>query len=485
MGGLDIFGSLCYHSCMREKVFTYLNDVGEQIGVEFYLVGGTVRDGFMGVESDDWDLVARGLEFPDLIEKLSRFGKTETTGQQFNVIRHFPGDRSLPPMEIALPRKEYSTGIKTQDFEARYDPNMPIEKDLERRDYSINSIAVRCSDGALIDPFDGVGDIERGILRMLHPESAKDDALRIVRGIRFMAKFGFTVTPDTDKQLRENVDLLVGVSGERFQKELLDMIVAPHVDVALNYMQSIGALAQVFPELEEGVGCDQNQYHSYDVWTHIVQVVKHTPSDDPYVKLAALFHDIAKPAVKWSGDDGVAHFYDPEPGQEFQQAPRIAGNHEIVGADMAYHIMHQRLKFATHASKRVAKLVREHMFIQGDKLGRRAARRFLARLENSPGGVRENMEALFQIREGDCLGGKDSSAKEYIETNRRFRDICREELERNTAFSVKDLALNGHDLMKLGKVGQEIGQAQKELLSAVIDDPELNTPEALTALITA
>jgi tRNA nucleotidyltransferase (CCA-adding enzyme) len=467
---------------MRNQICAYVNEVGRAIGVKFYLVGGTVRDEILGVPVNDWDLVATGLSWDELIAAMKPFGRTEATGESFNVIRHFPNvNIGTPYIEVALPRREYSTGPKTTDVDAKYDPHMAIEDDLMRRDYSINSMARDCETGGLIDPFNGVGDLEAGVLRMLHPDSARDDSLRILRGVRFMGRFGFSVTPETDKQLRDNVDLLFAVSGERFQKELLELVTSPHVDVALRYMQSIGALKELFPELEEGVGCTQNEYHDHDVWEHTVRVVTNTPSSDPYVRLGALFHDISKPRVKWTRPDGRTHFYMPEKDDEFAPdgEPQVRGNHEQVGADMAWEIMgQQRLKFSAQHQARVTLFVREHMFSVGKT--RRAARRFLARLAGTVGGVEANMEALIDIRIGDLKGGKvrDDLQKELDEAE-RFRDLCRSEIANESAFSVRDLALNGHDMMELGFTGAEIGTELRRLLDKVLDDPSLNTRDLL------
>lgn len=470
----------------RDTICQYVNEVGRAIGAKFYLVGGTVRDEILGVPVNDWDMVATGLSWDELIAAMKPWGRTEATGESFNVIRHFPNvNIGTPYIEVALPRREYSTGPKTTDVDAKYDPHMAIEDDLMRRDYSINSMARDCETGELIDPFNGVGDLEAGVLRMLHPDSARDDSLRIIRGIRFMGRFGFSVTPETDKQLRDNVDLLFAVSGERFQKELLELVTSPHVDVALRYMQEIGALKELFPELEEGVGCAQNQYHDHDVWEHTVRVVTSTPSSNPYVRLGALFHDIAKPRVKWTRPDGRVHFYMPEKDDTFAPGgePQVRGNHESVGADMAWEIMgQQRLKFSGQHQARVALFVREHMFSVGKT--RKAARRFLARLAGTVGGVEANMEALIDIRIGDLKGGKvrDDLQKELDEAE-AFRALCRAEIANESAFSVRDLAVGGVELMDRGYVGPEVGAELRRLLDLVLDDPDLNTRDELLARV--
>lgn len=458
----------------KQNVANYLNTIGAAIGAEFYFVGGTVRDDILGLEIKDWDCVARGLPFEELISQMSVFGRTETTGEQFNVIRHFPDREDLPQIEIALPRKEVSSGVGHKDFDARYDHNMPIEEDLARRDYTVNSMAENCLTGEIIDPYGGIIDLREGRLHLLHIQSAEEDPLRIIRGFRFIAKFGFKPSFTTLHQWEHNLNALAYVSKERFQKEILELLVAPYADEALRGMENIGALAKLFPELQRCVGCTQNRYHDFDVWEHTVRVVKNTPTKDPYVKLAALFHDIAKPVVKWIDEGGEAHFY------KHEDYPH-SGAHELVGADIARDIMN-RLKFSSHNASRVSLLVKEHMFIQGDNLGPKAARRFLSRLEGSPGGTEANLKALFAIREGDLRGGKAKFSEELLQSNRQFLEVCRAELAAKTAFKITDLAINGHDAMSLGFFGPDIGKLFKLLLELVIEFPEDNTKDSLVVL---
>ena len=469
---------------MNERLTTYLRGLGKSLGVEFYYVGGCVRDDLLGIETADIDLMVRGLPQDVLMETLGWYGKVEKTGAVFGVIRFFPSDRKFPMLEISLPRKEVSLGFGHQDFEVEFDHTLSVEDDLLRRDFTINAMA-RDMDGNLIDPLNGQADLDDELIRVLTNTSAADDPLRILRAVRFMARLGFNTEPDTDRQLREAAPLLQHVSAERMQYELLKMVMEPHVDKALRYMEQIGALAVVLPELQDCVGCEQNKYHSFDVFEHIIRVVRDTPTSNPYVKLAALLHDIAKPPTKWIGDDGETHFYDPEPGQEFQMEPQVSGNHEIVGAKMARVIMN-RLKFSNTHTDFVAKLVREHMFIQGKGLGRRAGRRLLARLANMPGHIEENVNALFDLREGDTRGGKvNIDPTETIRINRVFQKIILEELEKESAFKVTDLDVDGHDMMAIGLDGPEIGRMLRHLLDRVIEDDELNNRESLLAIVEA
>ncbi len=464
---------------MKEELTQYLVGIGDQIGVEFYYVGGSVRDELLGLHApDDFDLVVRGLPMDELMEALRPFGGVELTGQLFPVLRFHTREAGFGQLDLALPRTEVSNGSGHNDWEVMTDHTLSIEEDLVRRDFTVNAMAENLKTGELHDPLGGKADLEAGVLRSINNQSFEDDPLRVIRGMRFVAKLGFEVEAETLVQMTQNAHLLVTVSGERFQMEFLKMLTAPHVGKALRLLRDIGALPHFLPELQAAVGCAQNQYHSHDVFEHTVRVVENCTSRDPYVRLGALLHDIGKPKVKWVGLDGVAHFYMPEKGQEFLQPPEVAGAHEEVGAEMAWAIM-SRFKFALSARTRVSALVREHMF--SSTLTPRTARRLIARLDNVPGGVEANVHALFAIRFADTLGGKTNWSTDDLLRNSVGYDLVLRELEQQSAVTVRDLALNGHDLMRFGLKGPQIGEMQRAMLEQVLDDPEANTRENLLA----
>jgi len=381
--------------------------------------------------------------------------------------------------EISLPRKETSLGVGHKDFEVEFDHTLSIGDDIGRRDFTINAMAERVSDSLIFSDKDSMDDLSTRRLRVLHEGSAREDPLRILRALRFISKLDCEVEHGTDLIMRESVHLLEHVSAERLQDELLKVLTGSYVDKALRYAQEIGVFRVILPELEGCVGVVQNHYHSFDVFEHTVQVVKFTESEDPYVKLAALFHDIAKPAVKWIGSDGVAHFYDPMPGQTFSVEPRVKGNHEDVGADMAYRIM-SRLRFSEAHAKRVSILVRNHMFIQGENLRGQSARKLLARLDGAPGDLRDNVDALFAIRYGDISGGKAEGNEHYVASNKKFYEVVSREIDKESAFKTKDLDIDGMDIMSLGvPQGPKVGKVLNSLLERVVEDPELNNREYL------
>lgn len=469
---------------MNHETTTYLRDLGESIGVEFFYVGGCVRDGLLGnTNPEDIDLVARGLPAEDLVEALSRHGTARIVGHLFKVLMFYPDEYTgHNTFEIALPRTEKSLGVGHKDFEVLVDHTLPIEKDLLRRDFTVNSMARSLKTGELIDPLNGEADLRAGLLKAIHNQTFEEDPLRVIRGIRFIAKLGLTPDESTHEQMVANAHLLSTVSKERFQAELLKMLLQPHVGKALRYMRDIGALPHFIPELQDAVGCAQNKWHDHDVYSHLVSVVEHIVTDDPYEAIAALLHDIGKPPTRWVGPDGEAHFYMPEEGQEVVEAPKVPGAHEEVGAEMAYEIL-TRLKFSSWHAARVAGLVREHMFARGPNLSPRVARRFIARLDHMPGGVEENVRALFAIRYADNRGGKVKFSLEGDAWDQQFHRTVLAELEKQTAVSVRDLALNGHDMMQRGLVGVEIGEALNWLLEQVLDEPSLNTRSGLESLL--
>lgn len=463
-----------------EKTKALLTKLGERHGIEFFLVGGSVRDQIIGRESKDIDVLARGLAEQDLMDALSANGKVERTGAVFGVIRFFPKDKSIPMIEVALPRKEISTGDGHKDFKVEFDHRLSVQEDLLRRDFTVNAIAVRLTDGQVIDPFNGIDDIKRGILRMVSDTSAQDDPLRILRGIRFQSQLGFNFELGTAKQISDNAHLLSTISAERVQEELIKLVIGKHAATALRNAQKFGALKAILPELEATVGCTQNKYHDLDVFEHTLAVLTNTPTDDPYVKLAALFHDIAKPVVKWVGEDGEAHFYG------HPDHPHSAP-HELRGADIARVIM-ERLRFSKAHTDHVCFLVKEHMFQQGANLGKKAARKNLARWSKANGDLTKNVNDLFDLREGDCRGKReafDADSDAAVKLNRDFQNAVLRELEGDNAFKVTDLAVNGHDLMAVGLKFDQIGHTLRNLLELVVDDPSLNNRDTLMDIVNA
>lgn len=488
---------MCYTRGMTENnnITTYFDFLGQSIGAEFYLVGGAVRDRILGLPVKDYDFIARGIQLDDLLKGLAPHGPAEEIGDRFPVVMFQPtllGGR----YEIALPRTEVNIGKGTKGFRAEVRPDLGIEEDLKRRDFTINSMAYDVHSKVMLDPYNARKDLQDGVIRILHPDSFTDDPLRILRMLRFVAKLGFVPSEKTKIAAYEARELLADreeVPGERIKDELLKVVVEPNADNAFRLARDLDLLRHFLPELADAVGVEQNHYHAFTVDEHLFNVLRHTDTKDAEVKLAALLHDIGKPKVKWVGLDGVPHFYwnkssGDVPAKPYAPdgLPQVAGAHEEVGAEMTEEIL-TRLRFSADQVDRVAGLVREHMFVRHPKASRASARRLLQRLSALPGTLEDNVTALFALRYGDTRGGKvfddesieAGSLDEALEIDRRFESIVREELAKDNALSTKDLTIGGRELMDLGFEGPEIGVVQEILLELVLDDPRLNSPDVL------
>jgi tRNA nucleotidyltransferase (CCA-adding enzyme) len=391
-------------------------------------------------------------------------------------VRYYPRDKDVRNLarsgiEIAPPRREISTGPGRHDFEIVVDPTATVEEDLARRDFTINAMARRLADGALIDPYGGREDLERGVLRTVSPNSFAEDPLRIVRGLRFVSQFDLDPDERTLEQMREEAPSVALVSGERVggglaadgMGELSKLLMGAHPAKALRLARDTGVLVQLLPEFEAAVGFEQeSRYHDLTVDEHTFEVVQAAADAGAplRVRLAALFHDLGKPHVAWRGTDDRLHYY-AKPGYARK-------SHEQVSAELANDAL-ERLRYPTDLRNRVVRIVRGHMMDPG-KADELRARRLLQRY-----GVGLTFD-LLDHKEAD-LAGKQGSEQD-VERLRGFRKVV--ERERTSAHRVRDLAVNGDDLLALGyKPGPTVGRVLQTMLDEVVRSPELNTREHL------
>jgi tRNA nucleotidyltransferase/poly(A) polymerase len=413
-----------------------------------------------------------------LREALAQHGRAEellVAGRSVGV-RYYPRDkavRNLAPggIEIAPPRREVSTGPGRHDFEIVVDPTATVEEDLARRDFTINAMARRLADGALIDPYGGREDLERRVLRTVSPNSFAEDPLRIVRGLRFVSQFDLDPDERTLEQMRDEAPSVALVSGERIggglaadgMGELSKLLMGAHPAKALRLARDTGVLVHLLPEFEGAIGFDQqSRYHDLSVDEHTFEVVQAAADAGlPLrVRLATLFHDLGKPHVAWRGTDDRLHYY-AKPGYAKK-------SHEQVSAELADEAL-QRLRYPTDLRNRVVRIVRAHMMDPG-KADELRARRLLQRY-----GVGLTFD-LLDHREAD-LAGKLGNEQD-VERLRRFRKVV--ERERTSAHRVRDLAINGDDLLALGyKPGPAVGRVLHTMLDEVVRTPERNTREFL------
>ena len=334
-----------------------------------------------------------------------------------------------------------------------------VEEDLARRDFTINAMAYSPARG-LVDAFDGQADLKAGIIRCVGEPDARfnEDGLRILRALRFAARYNFGIETETAFSIHRNRHLLENVSVERIYTELKGILVG---DCVLGMMQAFpDVFSIIIPELAPAIGFDQhNPHHCYDVWTHTAHAVQAAPADE-VIRLALLLHDIAKPATFTRGDDGKGHFYD----------------HGTKGADMARSIL-RHLKSDTATLENVVTLVREHDATLPTTAP--GMRRCIGRLGLN------TLNQLLAIKQADMDAQSTHERPQKQATLRDARLLLEDVLEGTPAYSVGDLALAGRDLIALGlKPGPAMGSILKTLLTEVQDEILPNTREALESRAT-
>lgn len=283
----------------------FLEDLIRQ-GAEVYEVGGPVRDRFLDRPRKDHDLLLRKLSLNKVRKILKKHGDVFLVGRSFGILKFYPNSARDIDYDIALPRTEESTGSGHREFDVIYDPELPVEDDLRRRDFTINAMAYEYRTGKLIDPFGGKKDLEKGILREVNEMSFVDDPLRILRAVQFASRFHLTIEDQTWEAMKEHAALIKTVSAERISEEIGKLLTASKPSIGFSIMRDTGILQYVFPELHKTVGVEQGRkLKNDDVFTHTMRVLDASREDeaipnagDLELMLAALFHDIGKPKTK-------------------------------------------------------------------------------------------------------------------------------------------------------------------------------------------
>ena len=418
-------------------------------GFSVWIVGGAVRDALLGFPPKDWDVIT---DAPcDVI--MSSPYRTVAVGARFGVIVVVLNDMTV---EVACIGKTTSIGT--------------LEADLARRDFTINAIAVPveigegdshgCTVGAIIDLFGGVKDLKRGIIRgVIDPEARfKEDPLRVLRAARFVAEYGFTVEQETYRAMKKTSSYLKGVAIERVRDEFFKLIVGNWVREGLEALRTSRAFEAFFPEILEGWMKRQNGFHKFHIYRHIVETVAYTPPR-LRVRLAALFHDIAKPRAR-KKLNGRFRFF----------------GHEALSAEMTVEILN-RWKTNHTLIEEVATLVKNHMIYNVSQWSDGAIRRLINRVGN------DLIEDLLDLLYADRLAhGVDPSDTQEVELlKNRIAQIQSSEYPK----SVKSLAVNGNDVMAVLNIGPcpAVGKILKALYQHVLDHPEDNNRDVLLAMI--
>ncbi len=435
-----------------------------------YAVGGRVRDEVRAAlgqcappgerEPFDLDYLVTGLSAADLRERLERIGKVDLVGASFAIFKVLV-DGTIA--DVALPRRERSTGPGHRDFEVHGGPEVSLEEDLARRDFRMNMLARALPGGELVDPYGGVADIEQRRIDILAERAFEEDPLRMLRAAQFVARFEYTPSERTIAAMRAAAPLVRTVAPERIRDELLKLLgKANKPSLGIELLRETGILEVFWAELLEGVGVEQNAWHAYDVYRHALATLDATPPGDPLLRLAALLHDVAKPRTK-EGE----HFY----------------RHELLGAEMAAAML-ARLRFSNEEIATVAHLIRHHLYTTDPVQTDAAIRRFIRRV--GP----EHLERLFALRRADVAG---SGLPERGEWNRRFEERVRAELARKAPLRASDLAIGGEEVIDaLVRAGlappgfrgdRRVGDLLGWLLEQVTEVPERNERETLLALL--
>lgn len=415
-------------------------------GFEAFIVGGCVRDVLRGAEPKDWDVTTNAT--PQQIQNV--FTHTLYNNRFGTVIVREGGLE----IEVTPYRAEAQYTDARHPDEVRF--GVSLEEDLARRDFTINAMAMDVDDTKIIDPFDGQKDLQAKLVRAVGDplERFTEDALRLLRAMRFTAELDFHIEKKTWEALKKYAPAIQKVSGERVRDEIMKMVASDNPLRGFLNMLETGMMEVVFPELIEGRGVMQNKHHIYSVLFHNLLALQYCPTDDVLVRFAALFHDVGKPRTKQGdGIDSTFHA------------------HDIVGSRMVYRIM-KRLRFGNDEIRKVTHLVRFHMFYYSiGEVTDAGVRRMVKRL-----GV-ENIEDFIALRIGDRMGSGTQ-----VEMPKRLRILIEHmrDVQRDP-ITVQSLALRGDDLIKqLGlKPGPIVGALQEALLEEVLDDPKKNTPEFL------
>lgn len=445
-----------------------------QAGYKAYLVGGAVRDMLMKVPAHDWDVATNAT--PQDVIKLFKF--VVPTGIEHGTVTvHYKGNE----IEVTTFRTEagYSDGRHPDSINYA----ATIEEDLARRDFTMNAIAASLEDGILTDPYGGQDDIKNKLIRTVGAahERFMEDGLRPVRALRFASKLGFSIEKNTYSEIfkKEIQAKAASISIERFRDEFEKIMASPKPSVGLKLLEESGLLDIFIPEFKICRGCIQSDYrafHKFDVLDHLFYACDGAPADKLNVRLAALFHDIGKPAAKKILHETVLDG-EKNDGSKKEIETITFYNHEAFGEKITQKLM-TRLKFSNDMISNVCHLVKEHMFHYESNWSEAAVRRFIIRVKP------ECMEDLYDLRLADMYGmyneKVDVRYSESVKLLLELKARVEKELSKKTALSLKSLAVNGRDLMQLGiPAGKELGRILNELLECVIEDPAMNNKEML------
>ncbi|MCI8326710.1 MAG: CCA tRNA nucleotidyltransferase [Lachnospiraceae bacterium] len=422
----------------------------ERAGYGAFAVGGCIRDSILGRKPQDWDITTSAK--PQEVKRL--FSHTINTGIQHGTVTVMLGHEGY---EVTTYRIDGEYEDARHPKEVIYTGD--LFADLKRRDFTINAMAYNEKQG-LVDAFDGIEDLKRKMIRCVGKATDRfsEDALRMLRALRFAAQLGFEVEESTFEAIKELAPTIQKISVERIQAELVKLLLSDHPQFLREVYES-GIAQEVLPEFAKLMETEQNHpHHCYSVGEHTIRVVQNVPKER-VLRLAALFHDIAKPICQISDEQGVDHFH----------------GHPKKGAIMAHEIF-RRLKFDVDTMQKVCKLIEWHD--DNPPLEPSAVRRAIHRAGE------ENYPNIFLLKRADILAQSDYKKEEKLQYIDDYEKVYKEILKEKNCISLKDLAVNGKDLISLGvKPGKEIGEILNGLLEMVLDEPSKNQKEYLLGIV--
>ena len=431
---------------------------------EIYIVGGACRDLLLGREVNDWDFTTNLP--PEKMKKL--FSKNSFYNNNFGTLSILGKDDEIFEVTTFRTERGYSDGRHPDEVKW----GKSLKEDLERRDFTINAIAIdfkptlpslkkggfSTDNFKIIDLFEGQKDLEKKLIRTVgDPDDRfKEDALRLIRAVRIAGQIGFSIEENTLKSIQKNAKLINNIAGERIRDEIFKILLSDRPSQGVGLLRDSGLLGELMPELINGINMTQKGHHIDDVWTHNLKTLDNCESKNPVTRLAALLHDVGKPK-SMRGEEGNRTFH----------------NHEVYGSRIAVCIG-KRLKLSNRELDQLFRLVRWHMFTVQETQTDKAVRRFIRNV------TLDYIDEMIAMRRADRLG---SGAKE---TSWRWELFKKRVVEvQKQPFSINDLKIDGNDVMKiLGiKPGREVGEVLKHLFARVEEDASLNNKRSLTGMV--
>ena len=422
-------------------------------GFPAYTVGGCVRDALLGITPHDWDICTSAL--PDQMQQVFKDLHTVETGLKHGtltvVVNHVPYEITTFRVDGEYTDHRHPDSVSFVDN---------IAEDLSRRDFTVNAMAWS-PDSGLVDLFGGREDLAAGVIRCVGDPALRfdEDALRVLRALRFASVYDFSINPATDAAARKLAPSLHGVAGERIREELMKLLCGKGVGRILRAYPDV--LSEIIPEIRPMVGYDQqNHHHSYDLWEHTVRAVENVPAEADF-RLAMLLHDTGKPRVRTTDEHGEGHYR----------------GHQAVSAEIAERAA-DALRLDNATRDRVILMVRYHDIPLRTETGEiNLDRSFLLRKLNRFG--EKDLRALIRIHRADRIATGYSSPEREDRRMKERLDALDALLAEQPCFTLKDLAVNGRDLQAEGLRGKEIGETLQRLLEAVMDGTLENTRDVL------